>query len=483
MAPHVTIEELEARQTEIRTRLAEIDSDHAGEQFPDEIRSEWNDLNTELESNEERIAELHARQDRLAELAGRQENQERETRDDPFKRSRHINRHVPDDVHNIYEYRKLSNSADELRMAYRDGAMKVVEQATFPHPVAKREQNQEQLEKLMAGGVQDDHGAVAVRVLATGSKQYERAFGRYVATGQADDTLRQANESIRALSLTGADGGYAIPFVLDPTVILTSSGVVNPLRQISRVVRIVGNEWRGVSSSGVSASYGAEATEASDANPTLAQPTANVEKAQVFIPFSVEVGEDWAGLQSEMARIIQDAKDVVEGTKFLSGAGHASHEPDGLQTGATQVVPTAATATFAIGDLYSLEEALSPRWRARASILANRSKLNEVRQFDQYGGAGLWVRLGEGLPDGLLGYPTFEYSDMSSASTSGANIMTAGDFNQFLIVDRVGLSVEYVPHLFGTASGYPTGQRGLYAYWRNTSKVLAVEAFETLQLL
>lgn len=54
-----------------------------------------------------------------------------------------------------------------------------------------------------------------------------------------------------------------------------------------------------------------------------------------------------------------------------------------------------------------------------------------------------------------------------------------GDFSQFLIVDRVGMSVELVPHLFGS-NQRPTGQRGIYAVWRNNSKILTDNAFRVL---
>ena len=61
-------------------------------------------------------------------------------------------------------------------------------------------------------------------------------------------------------------------------------------------------------------------------------------------------------------------------------------------------------------------------------------------------------------------------------------MLTIGDFSHFLIVDRVGLNVEVIPHLFHTANNRPSGQRSLYAYWRNTSDVLAWQAFRTLKV-
>jgi HK97 family phage major capsid protein len=189
-----------------------------------------------------------------------------------------------------------------------------------------------------------------------------------------------------------------VPVVLDPTVILVSAGVTNPIRQISRVVHTVGNTWEGISSTGITAAYSDEVTETSDNAPTLAQPTANLEKAQAFVPFSIEIGEDWAGFQSEMGMMFQDAKDTLENTQFLTGLGHTSHVPQGLIAvgGATAQVTTATTAVIAAADLYSLEAGLAERWLRRAQIVGSRAFFQKVRQLDIYGGASLWVQLRTG---------------------------------------------------------------------------------------
>jgi predicted phage gp36 major capsid-like protein len=50
------------------------------------------------------------------------------------------------------------------------------------------------------------------------------------------------------------------------------------------------------------------------------------------------------------------------------------------------------------------------------------------------------------------------------------------------------MCIELIPHLFDVstsvanpnAGGRPTGQRGLYAHWRNTSKVTNPDAFRVL---
>jgi hypothetical protein len=37
-----------------------------------------------------------------------------------------------------------------------------------------------------------------------------------------------------------------------------------------------------------------------------------------------------------------------------------------------------------------------------------------------------------------------------------------------------------IPHLFGVTANYPSGQRGIYAMWRNTGRVLDPSGFITL---
>lgn len=58
----------------------------------------------------------------------------------------------------------------------------------------------------------------------------------------------------------------------------------------------------------------------------------------------------------------------------------------------------------------------------------------------------------------------------------GVRWLVFGDFSKFLIVDRIGMNVELVPHLLG-ANRRPTGERGILAVWMNNCKVLVDNAF------
>lgn len=465
----LTVEERVARQSEIRARLTEIDTEHSGAALPEDIRAEWDQLNAEHDEHDVAIRDAQARADRIRALADKPGTVERgaESRTTTGRRT-------VENIYDLAEVRRQARSLDELPQLYRDNAMRAIESARFPG-AGNREDAQRNVERLL-DTVDDKEGTLARRILVTGSPVYERAFGKYC---KALSTNGLSAEEQRALAIgAGSTGGFAVPFQLDPTVILTSNGSTNPLRQISRVEQIVGKEWQGITSAGVTVSRAAEAAQASDNSPTLAQPAVKAERVQGFIPFSIEVDQDWTALQSEMTKLLADAKDTEEATSFVTGDG-VSPNANGL-IATLNASSNVVANTFSVGGIYALEDALPDRFLDNARFLAHRSIYNLARQFDTAGGANLWVRLGEGLPPELIGYPAHKTSAMADGTlTVGDRYLLLGDFRNFLIVDRVGMTVDVIPHLFG-ANQRPTGQRGLYAFWRNNSKILTDNAFRVL---
>jgi HK97 family phage major capsid protein len=470
-----SVEDLSSYQGEVKARMSDLNIEFDGLPFTDEARSEYANLKDQNAEIDARVAELKGRKRDLENLSTRDGN--RETASFNTSRPGAVR---GDDIYDLSTIR--SNLADPAGAAseLRDRAMRSIEASPFPSD-RRAGYTQDDLRERVEGLVErsSSDGEVAKRIILTGSPAYKRAFGKAIA---GRPRTRDEDEALaRAASLSSASGGYAVPYTLDPTVILTNNGAINPVRQLANVVTITGNNWLGVSSAGITASYDAEAAEVSDDTPTLAQPSANVEMARAFVPFSIEIGEDWGSFQTEMGRLFSDAKDILESSKFLTGLGHASTQPEGLLVGATGTRQTATASVFAVADLYALENDLAPRWRARASFTGSKAAYQTIRQFDTGGGASLWTQLRFGEPADLLGYPAFEWSDYSSAvTTPNSSVLTFGDFNQFTIVDRVGMSVELVPHIFGTF--WPTGQRGIFAYWRNTSDVVVSSAFKTIRI-
>lgn len=334
---------------------------------------------------------------------------------------------------------------------------------------------------------------LARHIIATGRPAYRSAFSKLMGgvPELMTESEREAATYARSMSLSDASGGYAVPFVLDPTVINTAAntGAGNPWRQVSDVVQVVGDNWNGVSSAGVTAYMAGEAEEAIDGAPTFGQPTISVKKAQALVPFSIEIGMDFAGLEGEIRTMFAFAKDNLEDTEFATGTGSGNHVhgavTDTVAAGATYIQNSATTDTFATADVYALENKLSQRFRSNASFVANHYWYNKIRQFDTAGGAQMWERIGAGQPLQLLGYNTYESGAMDSAlDTSAENYaMLFGDFKQaYKIVDRLGATVELIPHLLGTTNNLPNGQRGLYFYWRFGAAVVNQRALVVLDV-
>lgn len=294
----------------------------------------------------------------------------------------------------------------------------------------------------------------------------------------------------RAASLTDASGGYMVPFSLDPAIMLTSAGSVNPMRQVSRVEQTVTDSWNGVTSEGVTAAWYAEAAQVTDDAPTLAQPAIPVHRGSAFIPFSLEVGMDAIDFGRQCALLLADAKDQLEAEAFTTGAGAGSNKPKGIITAvaadAGSIVAPTTAETFASTDTYKVQEAVPARWRANARFMANLSIINKIRQFDTGGGSAQIAQLGEATPSRLLGWPLHENSTMDGAYDAAATaahnyLLLAGDFQHYVIADRIGTTVELVPHLFG-ANGRPTGQRGYFMWFRTGGDCTNTDAFRLLDI-
>jgi HK97 family phage major capsid protein len=236
-----------------------------------------------------------------------------------------------------------------------------------------------------------------------------------------------------------------------------------------------------VTSAGVTAALLAEGGAAADASPTVGNIQITPVKAAAWIFGSYEVLED-TDFGQQLPRLLADAKDRLEENNFAVGAG-TTGIPQGVTVGATTVVTTATTLVVAIGDVYATQAALTPRFRNAAGTawLANVAQINRVRQLDTAGGASFWTNLGKGAPETLVGAPIYESSSLDPALAVGTLLMVFGDFGQFIIVDRVGVSLIYEPLVKDQASGRPSGQAGWFMFWRFSSQVATANAFRVMK--
>jgi HK97 family phage major capsid protein len=477
-----SVEELANAQKGVKGEIMALEEEFAGLPYPDDAREKYASLREVNDEIDTRIVELDKREKYARHLAENPANTQSAVLEVRTERTSIKER----DIYDTSSIRMDLDNPSRGRQEYRDRAMRAAEIAHFPE-VVKRDAAMERI-GLLLDEYDTPDGQLARRILKTGSPQYRAAFRKWMSG------IPMTGEEQRAFSL--ASTGIPITFTLDPTLIPVSASVVNPLRAISNVEPIVGaNEWRGTTAAAITASRALEAAPTTDNTPTLAQPAIVCSRVQAFVPFSVETEGDWPGMDAGLARLFADAKDDEEATAFFSGNGTPPN-PFGLSTGVTGTTALATGLTVTAANLYAIEAALAPRFRPRAQWVANRAVYNIIRALDTAGGAQLWLRIGEGManspaPDGgngntglrLLGYPVNELSTAPATPlVNGTKTIFLGDFSMFKIIDRVGMNVELVQNLTqqavaGAGFGFPTGQRGLFAWWRNGSKVLDAVGF------
>lgn len=382
--------------------------------------------------------------------------------------------------YDLSEMRTFNRSPEEVGGELRARALSAIESMPGANQ-AIREASTKIIEEF-----DNERGTISQMALATSNPAYLRAFAKAARGNMHTFTPDEQAAVTRAMSLTDNAGGYLVPFQLDPTVIITSAGSRNDIRSAARQVVATGDVWNGVSSAAVSWSWDSEASEVSDDATTFAQPAITIYTGRGFVPISMEAMQDEANVATEVGRLLAFGKDTLENTAFATGSGSAPQGIVTALTGTASEVNAATDDAFAIADVYTIQGGLPARYRSNASWLANNSIYNLIRRFDTSGGAGLWTTLGNDRPSELLGRPALEAEAMDGVlTTSGAvsnYLLIYGDFSNYVIADRIGVTVEFIPHLFHTSNNRPSGSRGWFASFRVGADSVNDDAFRMLDV-
>lgn len=355
----------------------------------------------------------------------------------------------------------------------------------------------ERVDSLVKASTRDVNGAViAQRLLLTENDHYRRAFMKLVTSPTPVLTPEEGRalerfEEFRAMSIgTDSAGGFGVPVFIDPTVILTAQGHPNDILGLARVETITNDEWKGVSSAGVTWVFRAEATATTDGSPTLAQPTVPTHKADGYIPYSIEVGMDYPGFAMEMSRLLDSGYVELLVDKLTTGSG--SNEPTGIETALdanTNVeVATTTGGTIGAGDINGLWAALPIRYRnpaiaMRTAWMSHTGVNGDIQQLGTDAGSAFTVNFtAEGVTV-LKGRRMYEndYLDDLPSDTSAANLLIVGDWQNFVVAQRAGMNIELVPHVFDVTNNRPTGERAWYAWARVGSDSVNDLGFRMLQ--
>ncbi len=386
----------------------------------------------------------------------------------------------------------LDPSSVDIRTAtraeLRDAALKIAEKDGKNVLAPFQEAG---LEKLLRSASGDCDGRViARRMLTTENDAYRSAFVKAMthdAPAYTREEERAVSEYRAANEGTGSAGGFGIPVLIDPTIILSSGALDAPILSLATIKQITTDAWKGVAAPGASWTFVPEAGVVTDGTPTLAQPDIPVYKASGFIPYSIEVGQDYPGFADEMARVLAQGYTDILAVKSMTGSGSA--EPTGVFTSLTNQTtnPAHVTVTTA-GTLGAIDvrhawNGVPERFRPRATWIMNVDVESVIRAF----GNGLalsdfTVNLSADGTDRLMGKPLVctDYAPQFTGTTGAANYLVVGDLSQYYIIQRAGMTVELVQHLFDTTTGRPTGQRGWYAYSRLGADVVNQNALRLL---
>jgi HK97 family phage major capsid protein len=485
------IERLEARNREILAEL-EVLNEEIGEADKPEIRSgketEFSKLETEFAGNEAKIeehrSEVKARETRSARLAAARAKygagpQVRAGNDNSLAR---------------YELRAHEAIMDDpqVHSSLVSRGMKVLDDDGLARHL--RSDQKERIEKIMRTKTGDTDGQlIAAYLIATSNPHYRSAFlkattgERPVFTAEEGRAIMEVQSLQRAMSIgTGASGGFAVPVVLDPTIILTSQGSSNAILQRARIETITNNQWKGIASAGASWQFNTEGGTATDNSPSISNPVVDCYRADGFIPYSIEIGMDWPGFAEEMSAMLGRGYRELLAEKLTTGS--AANTPRGLvsrlvlQTSPDVSTATTTAGTLAAADIYAMWARLPERHRDEATWLSSTSVQNGIRQLGTVD-PNFTVNITQGSIPSLFArdYPMNDYMDSLATGTAAANELIVGNFRGYLVAQRAGMTIEFVPMLFDVTNNRPTGQRGWYAFARVGADVVDPTAFQLLQ--
>jgi len=353
----------------------------------------------------------------------------------------------------------------------------------------------EKVSDVLANGSGAEPGRIARWAVAASNPAYERAFAKLLrdpSRGHLEwDTAEQAAYSAvaelqRSMSLTAANGGFMVPFSLDPSIMLTNDGSNNPIRRLATVKLTTTNSWNGVTSAGATAEWKTEEAEVADGSPTLAQPSIPTFFGDAFVPYSFEWGMDAQDALQELTAVLIDAADNLMATAYTTGNGTTA--PQGIVTGlagTASEINGGGSEALAAADAYTLQNALPARFSSGATWQSHIATANTFRQFETTNGALAFPELREGQPR-LLGKNWFENSNMdgsiNAAATANNYLMVYGNVAKgYFIVDRIGSTLELIPNIMG-ANQRPTGQRGALLWFRTGGEVVVPQALRLLDV-
>lgn len=465
------LNELRDGITYVEAELRNIHEAAGDEPLDEATQARWNEGTAYVDATKATVASVVAREAQIAQM------EQRVTATTPGVGQ--------------FEYKRDTHTEIDVRSAgvgeARDAAMKLLERSIVS---ADRRQQVEKAIDYRSDHYDGDY--VARTLILTESKAYQSAFAKGITgraahwTNEERDAMLRFDEFRAVKGSVDTSGGFGIPVVIDPTIRITSGTGLTGLMQYITVEPVTTDAWRGVTAAHTTWTEVAEGSEGSDDAPTFAQPSIPVVMSRATIPYTIQADQDYPGLGTQLGRILDSGYMDHLGARLATGTGTTTIKGVFTALDATTGSEVAVTTDGLFGavDIDKVWASLGERFRSRAVWYMNVDVENEVRGF----GAGtatsrftvdqtaFGISLLNGRPVVLS-----DHAPAFSGTTGAANILCVFDPTEYILAQRVGMSIEYVPHLFSITNSTPLGMRALFAYARAGGDIPVTQAGRILQ--
>ena len=285
------------------------------------------------------------------------------------------------------------------------------------------------------------------------------------------------NLAVRSDPVTGnigtdAQGGYAVPFVLD-NEILKKERDLNIMRQICNVISVSSPDtaWN-IDLGGATSGWVAETDSRTQTDaPTLGRAT--ITWGEVFaMPQATQYLLDDAAfdVESWYTNSVAEKFADEEESAFLTGNG--TKKPKGIlgytfttdadgsrDLGKIQKISGGLTFDSILSVYYALRQVY--RRQGDCAWLMNGATIEALRKIKDEQNRYIWVdNIANGMAGSLLGCPVYESRFMPGASTNGNLCVLFGNFKKaYTIVDRLGLNVIRDPYTVKGQVAFYTSKR------------------------
>lgn len=305
-------------------------------------------------------------------------------------------------------------------------------------------------------------------------------------TGRASDVYKQDFDAFlrgrgqinnALVEGTGTAGGYLVPDEFENQII-TGLDDFDVIRSMAKVITTNGDHKIPVATTHSSAAWKAEGAAYVESDPAFSQLALSAHKLTDLVTVSIELLQDsMFDIDQYLSEEFARAFGIAEETAFCVGTG--SGQPTGIFTanGGSVGVTAAATNAITADEVISLAYSLKAPYRKSAQFLMKDETVAAIRKLKDLNGVFMWQpALSMGEPDKLLGY-NLKTSAYVPTIAAGALVAAFGDFKNYWIADRMGITVQRLNEVYAAS-----GQVGFIATARLDGKVILSEGIKLLQM-